>query len=310
MLDLDLDARVKEEDMYQIGEDDQEDVNVDATESKQDLPPAYSDLSNSSSTNHPTSSNASPPFPPTEPTANTTSTHTSTSTSTKRIYHLKPSDTLNGLALRFKTSPLALCRLNHLPPSTMTTQPHILHTRTSLILPPDANGANGEVTTGLKTLVFDAGDDIDEKGVGLEFIEPIKPVEPETPAQRIQREQKRARERAAVRMATLTKEADPAIVLAYVSLAESQDLDDDETADEAYARRMKAKELGTPVGAAAAAGGLEGAAVDAYLEDEEWEADMRRRGMGPRGREHGQGQGSSSSGGLGVRGVLGRVKVW
>jgi hypothetical protein len=191
-------------------------------------------------------------------------------TSGKRVYHLKPTDTLSGLALRFHVSPRALCTANKLPPSTMTTQPHLLHTRTSIIIPtPDGGPA------GLSTTLFSVDDE--------------EPVEPESPKSRYDREAKRARERAAVRLATLTKETDPSIARAYVALAE------EEGDDDVLARRIKAKELSLP--STSVCNGLEGVAVDAYLEDEEWENEMRKKGKGP---PVSRGQGSA----------LGRLRVW
>ncbi|KAL5526075.1 hypothetical protein ACEPAG_7413 [Sanghuangporus baumii] len=57
---------------------------------------------------------------------------------TPRKHYIQKGDTLRGLALRYGVDGRALCRLNNLPPSTLTTTPHILHTRTTLILPPSA----------------------------------------------------------------------------------------------------------------------------------------------------------------------------
>ncbi|KAF8206562.1 hypothetical protein K438DRAFT_1962545 [Mycena galopus ATCC 62051] len=48
-------------------------------------------------------------------------------------YYIKRSDTLQGIAMRFRGR--TLCLLNNLPPSTLSTTPHLLHTRTSLVLP-------------------------------------------------------------------------------------------------------------------------------------------------------------------------------
>ncbi|KAG9128099.1 hypothetical protein FRC07_004993 [Ceratobasidium sp. 392] len=51
-------------------------------------------------------------------------------------YYIKPRDTVAGIALRYGVDPRQLCRLNKLPTSTITTTPHLLHTRTTLQLPP------------------------------------------------------------------------------------------------------------------------------------------------------------------------------
>lgn len=69
-------------------------------------------------------------------------------------YYLTPSDTLRGIALRFGVNVSKfslgrevhlivetlfqgydLCQLNNLPPSTLTTMPKLLHTRTYILLP-------------------------------------------------------------------------------------------------------------------------------------------------------------------------------
>jgi len=73
---------------------------------------------------------------------------------TKPKYWIQKRDTLQGIALRLGInvchdfSPLysseinhplqawALCQLNSLPPSTLSTTPHLLHTRSFLLLPP------------------------------------------------------------------------------------------------------------------------------------------------------------------------------
>ncbi|KAF8896240.1 hypothetical protein BD779DRAFT_1494765 [Infundibulicybe gibba] len=50
-------------------------------------------------------------------------------------YYLKRGDTLQGISLRFGINGFELCRLNHLPISTLKTTPHYLHTREYLVLP-------------------------------------------------------------------------------------------------------------------------------------------------------------------------------
>ncbi|KAJ1307469.1 hypothetical protein OPQ81_001568 [Rhizoctonia solani] len=54
------------------------------------------------------------------------------------IYYIKPRDTVNGIALKYGVDPRLLCQLNKLSTSTMTTTPHLLHTRTTLQLPQGA----------------------------------------------------------------------------------------------------------------------------------------------------------------------------
>ncbi|KAJ7494635.1 hypothetical protein B0H11DRAFT_1716815 [Mycena galericulata] len=131
-------------------------------------------------------------------------------------YYIKRGDTLQGISLRFGIDASIflcilgreLCRLNNLPPSTLSTTPHILHTRGFLTLPPSAQS---------KLQESDARPDSAEER---------------------DREVKRVRERAEKRLQTLTKEADWRIAQAYIALA------DDSSAADAFA--LKQKELGGP----------------------------------------------------------------
>ncbi|KAG1835221.1 hypothetical protein EV424DRAFT_1524290 [Suillus variegatus] len=54
-------------------------------------------------------------------------------------YYINSRDTLQGIALRYGANGRELCRLNNLPPSTLSTTPHLLHTRTFIVLPPSTN---------------------------------------------------------------------------------------------------------------------------------------------------------------------------
>ncbi|KAL7415887.1 hypothetical protein BDY24DRAFT_439133 [Mrakia frigida] len=59
------------------------------------------------------------------------------SSSSSSVHHLLlPSDTLLGLSLRYSLDPHHICTLNNLPFSTIHTTPHLLHTRTYLLLLP------------------------------------------------------------------------------------------------------------------------------------------------------------------------------
>ncbi|CAK5269229.1 unnamed protein product, partial [Mycena citricolor] len=98
---VNFDGAVRDEDNYVLGDDDSED------EDGAELPTAH-------------------PSPP------TTSSTTPISSSSK--YYIKKGDTLQGIALRLSVDGRELCRLNKLPPSTLTTTPHILHTRIFLDL--------------------------------------------------------------------------------------------------------------------------------------------------------------------------------
>ncbi|KAJ7659954.1 hypothetical protein B0H17DRAFT_954497 [Mycena rosella] len=161
-------------------------------------------------------------------------------------YYIKRNDTLQGIALRFgldaSTLLPHLCRLNGLPPSTLSTTPHLLHTRGFLTLPPAVQS---------KLQASDARPSTDEERA---------------------REARRARERAEKRLQTLTKEVDWRVAKAYIALADD--------ADEADAFALKQKELGAPLSSAGSGSSsrLEALAVDRYLDDLEWEADQLRAG--------------------------------
>lgn len=91
-----------------------------------------------------------------------------------------------------------LCRLNGLPPSTLRTTPHLLHTRTVLTLPPSARAPSA--------------------------------VHEEDAAQRA----RHVRERAEKRLQTLTKELDWRVAKAYVAIADMHDPDDDDADAKVY----------------------------------------------------------------------------
>ncbi|KAG2060829.1 hypothetical protein BDR06DRAFT_1048475 [Suillus hirtellus] len=102
-------------------------------------------------------------------------------------YYINSRDTLQGIALRYGANGRELCRLNNLPPSTLSTTPHLLHTRTFIVLPPSANS---------HSVTRDA--DLDA-------------------------EARRVREKAEKRLQTLTKEVDWRVAKAYVALADDPD---------------------------------------------------------------------------------------
>lgn len=102
-------------------------------------------------------------------------------------YYINSRDTLQGIALRYGANGRELCRLNNLPPSTLSTTPHLLHTRTFIVLPPSANS---------HSVTRDA--DMDA-------------------------EARRVREKAEKRLQMLTKEVDWRVAKAYVALADDPD---------------------------------------------------------------------------------------
>jgi len=102
-------------------------------------------------------------------------------------YYIKSRDTVTGIALRYGVDPRQLCRLNKLPVSTLTTTPHILHTRTTLQLPPGSRA-------------------------------PSPP-----PPDFQERLEARARERAGRAFQAITKETDWGVAQTYVALLDVED---------------------------------------------------------------------------------------
>ncbi|GLB40494.1 hypothetical protein LshimejAT787_0803650 [Lyophyllum shimeji] len=162
-------------------------------------------------------------------------------------YYIARSDTLQGIILRFGLDGHQLCRLNNLPPSTLTTTPHLLHTRRFLLLPPSTRKAAVPI-----------------------------PIDKETPEQAREREASREKERAEKRLQTLTKEVDWRVAKAYVALAD----DPEEEAEERDEWERKRKE-GGGVGVGVGPSNLEERAIRRYLDDEEWEESQRREGGRP-----------------------------
>lgn len=124
-----VNGAVRDEDMFVLGDDDdeEEDGSVPCTP-----PPTYAE----------SAVTTTPTIPELETLTNdealaTTSTAEPSGPSPLK-YYIKSGDTLQGIALRFGINGRDLCRLNKLPPSTLSTTPHILHTRASITLPPSA----------------------------------------------------------------------------------------------------------------------------------------------------------------------------
>ncbi|KAJ7475755.1 hypothetical protein FB451DRAFT_1338937 [Mycena latifolia] len=205
-----VDGAVRDEDTFVVGDD--EDENDDAQSSAQQAHPPVESVPVESL---PPIDNT--PTPPPK-------------------YYIKRGDTLQGISLRFGLDGRALCRLNNLPPSTLSTTPHLLHTRGFLTLPASAQAK------------LDA-----------------RETQPSSAEERA-REVSRTRERAEKRLQTLTKEVDWRVAKAYIALA------DDPNEAEADGFALKRKELGAPPLSADPSSRLEAMAVDRYLDDLEWEA--------------------------------------
>ncbi|KAG9076771.1 hypothetical protein FRC06_009325 [Ceratobasidium sp. 370] len=117
-------------------------------------------------------------------------------------YYIKSRDTITGIALRYGVDPRQLCRLNKLPTSTLTTTPHLLHTRTTLQLPPGSRA-------------------------------PSPP-----PLDLQERLEARTRERAGRAFQAITKETDWGIAQTYVALL---DVDDESGMKEGKRRMVDSK---------------------------------------------------------------------
>lgn len=168
-----LDGGVKDRDLFVLAdgdEDSDEDEDVSVDEEKggwfpRSAAPPPSDVIHTSSplpktppppsltpdTDKPQITNATPaPLTPSEP-------ERSPEPDIPLVYRLRRGDTLMGIALRFRLDvrmfffhasrlsihynrsndqAMELCRLNNLPTTTLSTTPHILHTRTTIILSP------------------------------------------------------------------------------------------------------------------------------------------------------------------------------
>ncbi|KAL4254631.1 LysM domain-containing protein [Pleurotus pulmonarius] len=105
---------VRDEDTYVIGEDDEDPDSDPSSDGRRSTPP---------------------PVYQAEASENDIDFEVATSVIKDSLYHIKHGDTLQGIAFRLGIDARELCRLNKLPPSTMNTTPHLLHTRTSLVLP-------------------------------------------------------------------------------------------------------------------------------------------------------------------------------
>jgi len=245
---INVDGAVRDEDTFVLGDDEDDESGDEQNEisdrqGPSSLPPPYS---------LPLPIVKSEPFGTSQEAQRNTEDGAglSTETSTASKYYIKPNDNLQGIALRFGVNGRELCRLNNLPPSTLSTTPHILHTRAFLTLPPSAPSKS-------KLSVHNTNPPVDTE-----------------------REARLVRERAEKRLQTLTKEVDWRVAKAYVALADDPDIDADMKWKESLLRGNGMNKSGAESGK----GGLstivtlEGMAVDRYLDDEEWEERERREG--------------------------------
>ncbi|KAI1797346.1 hypothetical protein LXA43DRAFT_969322 [Ganoderma leucocontextum] len=170
-------------------------------------------------------------------------------------YFIRPDDTLLGISLRLGIDDRILCRLNGLPPSTLRMTPHLLHTRSFLVLPPS-----------------------------------VRARPPLSPAEQALDEERKARlaiERAETRFQSLTKETDRDVAKAYVSLAGLPESTEELSGDIKEYEYEKGKDSGlrkrrVRSGQSDSAGegstSLDGRAMDQYFDDADWEARERAEG--------------------------------
>ncbi|KZV96635.1 hypothetical protein EXIGLDRAFT_608940 [Exidia glandulosa HHB12029] len=170
--------RKREESMFVLGDSDEE-------ESDNNTPPAYDAADSAGAPSGDATLNAA------APSENITRSAHSSTPSGPPLYYVRRGDTLQGIAFKFGVDGRELCTLNNLPSSTMSTTPHLLHTRRTLTLPPHARN--------------------------LDSLPPPPSAEEQARQQR---------ERAEKRFQFVTKEVDWRIARTYVALAED---DDDET---------------------------------------------------------------------------------
>ena len=135
---------------------------------------------------------------------------------------------------------MELCRLNGLPTTTLSTTPHLLHTRTTILLSPTSKPP------------------------------PEDPVLGE--ARRI--------ERAERRLQTVTKEIDWRVAKAYVAIAQDSDPSEgSEKKSGKYEGGLRKTPILESEGSSQGSA-LENEAIDRYLDDGEWEEQERKEGRG------------------------------
>ncbi|KDQ19360.1 hypothetical protein BOTBODRAFT_51790 [Botryobasidium botryosum FD-172 SS1] len=162
---------VGEEDMFVLGDldDDEDDARYNRVE--REVPDKRSDevISLSSTQELPSRGRSPEPQNGSHPT----------------MHYIKRGDTLLGISLKYGIDGRVLCRLNNLDVSALRTNPQLLHTRRTLLLPPGTSRS---------------------------------PTPPSPSALR-----ELELERSAKRFSLVTKEVDEGVVRAYLSLAEGDD---------------------------------------------------------------------------------------
>ncbi|KLO09880.1 hypothetical protein SCHPADRAFT_545216 [Schizopora paradoxa] len=316
-----LDGSLKNEDLFTLGDDDDDEESEKDGEEPGDV--VVEEQGNRGGGSSSRASSPPPAYRPDQP----TSVQTQDSpeilfdvsmpdekmdevvTEAAKRHYIQKSETLLGIAFKYKIDGRTLCRLNNLPMSTLSTTPHLLHTRTFLVLPYDT-----KVSTNQSHLTSISVPDQMDSAVAREHAK------------------KRTLERAAKRFQIVTKEEDWRIANAYVALAASdasssgsrtsaaapvldkeekewrsrQRHDDDNGGDMTKEKRLSGgvAPLTTRVAPSSRSSALlrededrdvdgngkklrveaMALAVDAYLDDVDWEERERARGRGPSSR--------------------------
>ncbi|KAH9481612.1 hypothetical protein JR316_0006139 [Psilocybe cubensis] len=250
-----LDGSLRDQDTFILGDDDDEDdvlTTYDGGIRVRDsgAPPPYTSICEhpsgavappqTSHVQHP--SDSTNPDPNASPNSRMVTMSANSTKATPYKYYLDRKDTLQGLSLRFGIDGHEICRMNKLPPSVLRTTPHLLHTRSFLLLPPSAKPHPSLTLSTAEEEALEA---------------------------------KLVRERAEKKLQTLTKEADWRIAKAYVALADDCQVQEDFSSKR---KEMGFAKGNVQTASASKLDGLEALAAAHYLDDEEWEAEERRAG--------------------------------
>jgi len=135
---------------------------------------------------------------------------------------------------------MELCRLNDLPTTTLSTTPHLLHTRTTILLSPTSKAP------------------LEDPALGE--------------ARRVERAEKR--------LQTVTKEIDWRVAKAYVAIAQDSDPPEmPEKKSGNHEGGLRKTPFLAPE-RPSQRGAVENEAIDRYLDDTEWEEQERKEGRG------------------------------
>ncbi|EJU04790.1 hypothetical protein DACRYDRAFT_114113 [Dacryopinax primogenitus] len=251
------DDEEEEEEEEEEGEEEEKDSQSEKDRQSEgkdnDRKPQEQDLPKANDTPNP--QRALPPKDTPTPEPANPDTHASTEPLQPQRHLILPTDTLLGLAIKYRVDGHALCRLNNLPPSTLRTTPHLLHTRTHLLLPPTISPLSP-----------------------LSHAHPHPLLSPSSSSALDTPERKR--ERAVKRFQLVTKEVDLDIARAYVGLEEDSD---GRSLASSFGEREGKGKGSADAGGRAGREGREARAVERYVDDTLWEREERGQGRALRG---------------------------